>query len=161
MTESILHGRRIRGLTLWRPWPWAFTHADKRVENRPWPAPRWIVGGYVALHAGKTFDKDAARDMHDHCYTAAADNVPTDPAAHPDSVIVAVARVTGCHVHIGAPPKGTEPIPWAFGPYVWELPDVVTLGEPVPCRGAQGLWKLPPDVLERVAAQMPAPSGAT
>jgi hypothetical protein len=34
---------------------------------------------------------------------------------------------------------------WFFGPYGWLMPERVAI-EPVPCRGAQGLWKLPPDV---------------
>ena len=35
-----------------------------------------------------------------------------------------------------------------------ELTDVIALPEPVPCRGAQGLWTLPADVESAVLAQI-------
>jgi hypothetical protein len=43
---------------------------------------------------------------------------------------------------------------WAIGPICWSLTDVVALPHPVPCKGHQGLWELPPDVLEEVLAQV-------
>lgn len=43
-----------------------------------------------------------------------------------------------------------SPGPWFIGPYGWVLTDVVTLAEPVPCKGAQGLWTVPPEVLARL-----------
>lgn len=39
------------------------------------------------------------------------------------------------------------------GPVCWALSDIKRLPEPVPCRGHQGLWALPPDVAEAVLAQ--------
>ena len=62
---SDLRGMPIRGLTLWRPWPWAFTHADKRVENRPRKPPAYMIGGYLALHSGKHFDHSALVAMQE------------------------------------------------------------------------------------------------
>ena len=43
--------------------------------------------------------------------------------------------------------------PWFGGPVGWVLSDIIVLPEPVPCRGAQGLWDIPDDVLEKMRAQ--------
>lgn len=39
------------------------------------------------------------------------------------------------------------------GRYGWVLSDVQALTEPIPCRGAQGLWRVPEDVVERIREQ--------
>lgn len=45
--------------------------------------------------------------------------------------------------------------PWRVpGMWSWVLTDVIALPEPVPCRGAQGLWTLPEDVEAAVREQM-------
>jgi hypothetical protein len=130
--------REIRGLTLHRPWSWCISHAGKRVENRDWPAPPWASGNFLAVHGGKTYDEDAAADL---CEAGIA--VPA--AADCPEGIVAVCQIADC---VTAAPAGQEL--WFSGPYGWVLANVVVLADPVPCRGAQGLWRLPPDVLERV-----------
>ena len=150
MTEHILKGRRIRGLTLIRPWLWAFLHGGKRCENRTWRPPETIVGGYLALHSGLKFDRGTALAMRDGLYGARAKMVPLEDGEHPSGVIGAVARLTGYHLHADDYPSDYE-----FGPVVWRTPVVFPLPKPVPCRGAQGLWKLPDDVFEAVARQVP------
>ncbi len=49
---------------------------------------------------------------------------------------------------------------WWAGPVGWVLVDVYALVEPVPCRGFQGFWTLPPDVEAAVRAQLGAGGGA-
>ena len=44
--------------------------------------------------------------------------------------------------------------PWAVpGMEQWRFGRVFALPEPVPCKGAQGLWRVPDDVAARVRAQ--------
>src|SRR5690606_7103750 len=38
---------------------------------------------------------------------------------------------------------------WFVGPFGWQLTDPVAPPEPVPCRGAQGLWRVPTEELEQ------------
>ena len=155
MPEHLIDGRIIRGLTLWRPWPWCFIHAGKRVENRKWPPPKSIRGGWLALHAGKRFDRQACDAMRAGRFDPRAVDVPERPEDHPHSRIVAVGRLESCY-QLDAQRRRLNPYtdPWAFGPYVWELQDLQQLPDPVPCLGAQGLWKLPDDVFELVRAQV-------
>jgi hypothetical protein len=54
---------------------------------------------------------------------------------------------------LGLPAKSLGAL--CFGPYGWLLEDVVALRETVPCKGAQGLWTVPPDVAARVLEQVP------
>jgi hypothetical protein len=140
--------REIRGLTLHRPWAWAMTRGSKRIENRVWAPPPAIVGGYVALHAGKTWDYEGAeyiRRLHPE--------MPGSASEHPLG-IVGVARVVDVILEERDNGFDEDPLPedqdrWFFGPFGWLLADVVAI-PPVPCRGMQGLWPLPADVLARV-----------
>jgi hypothetical protein len=39
---------------------------------------------------------------------------------------------------------------WTPGGWAWELDDVEPLADPIPCRGRQGVWRLPEDVAEEI-----------
>jgi len=151
--RQLLWGAPVRGLTLTRPWPWAFEHAGKRVENRGWAPPAYIIGGTVALHAALGFDYGALEKFVSGQFGVEASKVPTDPKAHPAGVVFALARVRG-HYMLDAGDRNHDR--WAFGPEVWQLPEYISLPEPVPCRGYQKLWKLPPDVFDAVREQVMA-----
>lgn len=137
---------RLQALTLIRPWPWAIIHAGKPVENRTWAPPASLIGRPIAIHAGKKWDDAAAGDI------ASAADLSVLPAEAQREGIVAVAiidRVVRGEWHPGSkdPVLASE---WYSGPVGWVLRDVVELREPVPCRGAQGLWPVPEDVIELV-----------
>jgi hypothetical protein len=143
----------LRALTLWQPWAHAVAHLGKDVENRtwkPWPS---VIGTRIAIHAAAKVD---------HLYEAAAERHIARVAYHqllnadlargplPRGVIVATARVTG-FVHESESPRS----PWFGGPYGWTLDEVIALPAPVPCRGAQGLWRVPDDVAALVLGRLP------
>lgn len=130
----------LRALTLHRPWAWAVAHAGKRLENRSWAPPGWALGKRLAIHAGKTFNE---RDRH-FIMKRFGITVPSkddDPTG-----IVAVCTLAGSTT------SSTDP--WFAGPFAWRLNDVVALPEPVPCPGAQGIWVIPPEIAEKVLAQL-------
>jgi hypothetical protein len=124
----------IRGLTLIRPWAWAVAYAGKDIENRTWEPPAAMRGAFVAIHAGKKWDEDAALGIE----LDLGLRVP-DEEDHPSGVIVAVARLAGVQHEAG----GNR---WFCGPVGWQLRDVVRI-DPVPCKGAQGLWTIPEPTL--------------
>jgi hypothetical protein len=92
---------------------------------------------------------------------------------YPFGAVVAVAELKGCHriirTHTCDPDTGKpsaiidigEYGGWRIdgddllfgdftpGRFAWELADVKPLKEPVPARGRQGLWTLPPEALAR------------
>jgi hypothetical protein len=170
----------LRGLTLWRPWPECFLlgHRPKRVENRPW-YPQWAMGPWqtgvacglhdsqlwLALHAGQRLDREALQDLRQVA--------PELQEGRPGEIVAVcwLARVLDVEeLHRLSEASGhlaeeiVRNLPWICGPYAWEVDQVRALPEPVPCKGAQGLWKLPPEVLEQVRRQyaggMPRRGGA-
>lgn len=150
----------IRGLTLRHPWAWAFLHG-KDVENRTWRPERQggRVGMFLALHGGSIkLSEEYAEEIDDalewiiqRCGKAGAgvltrrDFPASGKVTYGDLItpgIVAVAQLVDV--------RTDSPSPWAAaGQQHWCL-KVTPLPEPVPHRGAQGLWTLEPDALERV-----------
>ena len=133
---------KVRGLSLTRPWPWAFVNGPvpKRIENRSWPPPRSIMGSHwIALHAAKSWDEDDREFIEDITGIAVP---PRDH--HPHSVIFAVCRVP-VYVHSNQTAFTDNVLEgrqrrWFFGPYGWVIRDFVALVQLVACKGAQGLW---------------------
>lgn len=143
----------MKALTLIQPWAWAVCHAGKRVENRTWRPPPSVLGQRIAIHAGKKYDADDAEWI-------AEEHGIEVPQTVPLGAIVAMARVLRAfEAGPDGPPiteRARDPRGWAFGPWCWVLADVVVLPQPVPCRGAQGLWDVPADVERAIEQQMKA-----
>jgi hypothetical protein len=145
----------MRALTLWQPWASAIAHLDKRVENRTWRPPQWTIGETIAIHAGKSLDREALEDLaHDGELEQLGDPIPR-------GAIVATAQVVGWVRDDGrlldrrpvrwdgiSEDRAAELVAgrWWAGPFGWVLDDVVSI-EPVPCRGRQGLWTVPEELL--------------
>lgn len=136
----------MRALTLWQPWAWAIAHAGKRIENRGWKPPRWIIGERIAIHAGKKFDKDDAFDLMGELEL-------DEPVDFVQGAVVAVATVRG---YVMALREDHPQFKWLAGPFGWVLDDVIALEKPVECKGALKLWFLPVDVEREVLAQVAA-----
>jgi hypothetical protein len=51
---------------------------------------------------------------------------------------------------VAVPVDGGPDLRWWFGSYALVLDDVVAFDEPIPCRGALGLWRPPADVLAQL-----------
>jgi hypothetical protein len=165
--ETALELPDLRALTLLRPWPIAIERAGKRCENRTRPPPAHLVGRFVALHAGKRYDRGEWPWPGD---------VQAPPERECPQGITSVARIVGFHRVDG--PLGSVALsthrcvdgrvytntcylessghrcdarsrlamldrdPWWSGP-VGILLDEVTPIEPVPCKGALGYWRVP------------------
>lgn len=121
-------GGTMKAITLVRPWPFAILHAGKRIENRSWTPHRFqlSVGSLLAIHAGSKWDQDGA-DWIDITFGI---DVPPK-SEHVAGAIVGIVRYAGIAYK--------SPDPWFFGPVGWVLEDVRAI-EPIPHRGALGLW---------------------
>lgn len=153
----------MRGLTLWQPMAWAIAEGHKPVENRPWVLPKGFVGERFAVHAGKTYDKDWAEMIADSFGL----EVP-EKSVIPLGAVIAVATFVGCIDDIAlegltrddllrmgmSPTKFNAVHEWYSGPYGFLVDDVRKFSTPVPCRGFQGLWNLPPEIEKAVLAQL-------
>lgn len=124
---------RVVGLSLTRPWPWAFDHG-KRVENRSWKFPPGKYRFTIALHAAKSWSE------HDREFIERVSGVRcAGRTEHPDSQITATVNVDGCY-EVNDPRIPAEQKQWSFGPYVWTVSNYIKLIEPVQCVGGLSLW---------------------
>ena len=112
----------------------------KRVENRHFQ----MKPGWYAVQTG------ASTRSHESQYPL-LDAIPGMPAEEdlPHSAIVGAVRIT--HSLSLEQCAGEE---WAFGPVVNVIGAVCRLRAPVPHRGALSLWRIRPDVLDDVQAQL-------
>lgn len=128
-------GDVMKAITLIRPWPWAILHAGKRIENRSW-APSLKPGDLLAIHAGNKWDQVDAN------WIARYFNISVPSKAdHVAGAIVGIARFVGVVYK--------SPNEWFFGPVGWLLDDVRAI-DPIPCRGALGLWSPSADIQAQI-----------
>ena len=112
----------MKALTVRQPWASAIIWAGKDVENRSRPS---SCRGRLWIHAGLRLE--------------AADVLPAGTPV-PRGAIIGYVTLTGCV-------QGSAS-PWAIpGYWHWQLADPVALAEPIPARGALGLWQLPPELI--------------
>jgi hypothetical protein len=145
--DQVRQRASIFGLTVWQPWAWALAAGVKDVENRDWQPPPKAVGGFIAIHAGKTWDSEGYPGFVRMLAAASSAAEPPDPMRVAHGAIVGVARLLSV--------VRDSPSPWFCGPIGWQMGDAVAI-EPVPCRGDRKLWELPPDVLWEVRARYAA-----
>jgi hypothetical protein len=132
----------MKALTLIRPWSTLIALGHKPIENRTWkPSPAQLRDGEdLAIHAGKKWDEEVA----DFALSLGVEISPKDDD-HPHSAIICVVNYMGT--------VGASSNPWFFGPWGWVLRDIRPL-TPIPCKGAQGLWTPPADVLAAIEEQL-------
>lgn len=142
----------MKALTIKQPWLWAITDSTKRVENRTWKPPLHMIGQRIALHGSARIEQGEM---------VACRSICPDPLPHTmdltTGAIVAAATIRGYVVvndHGGvieqsrhAENYDPRADPWFCGPVGWLLTSVQKLAEPIPCKGALGLWEVPASVV--------------
>jgi hypothetical protein len=138
----------IRGLTLKHPWTWAVLELGKNIENRQWQPPLEMIGQHIAIHGGVApTSRPAWNEVREDVSVIYEGILRKLPQADQERLRDYFAReFPGKNNH-----KGTEIVlEEVIRPGIVA---VVRLENPVPCRGAQKLWTLPDDVLERVRTE--------
>lgn len=150
-------------LTVRQPWAAAIAHHGKDVENRTWTTSH---RGLIAIHAAAGVDSRHLYSMQvsqvAHLARAREEQVRT--AAATRGAVIAVA----CLSDVCAESASSTPVEIISAPYLrcgcgrwavacqyhWHLTSVRALPEPVPAKGALGVWTLPDEVEDRVRAQL-------
>lgn len=175
MSFGNLFGRRveeIRGLSVIQPWASLIAIGAKSIETRTWSHP---YRGLIAIHASKGFPKASRALCWGDPFRAALIDGGLDAKDEhlPLGAVIAVARldlVLPSEDIIRAFERSTNPSigangarEQAFGDFSakrfgWFLRDVVPLKEPVPAKGALGLWFFDEqtDALAAIRAQLKA-----
>ena len=153
----------MKALSLWQPWASAIALGSKRIETRSWPTD---YRGPLAIHAAKRCIKSELEDTDaEELWQGALHRTRAIPGllplwnCIPFGAIVAVCRLVDCRrtESFGdeiREPRGARPYYWTEedmgdfypGRWGWVLEDVRAI-EPVPWRGAQGLFEVPDEVL--------------
>lgn len=147
---------------MWQPYASLIAVGAKSIETRSWPAP--YVGG-LAIHASKRLPPDTVERCCREPYRSALfGELSGEPLLEaigrlPRGAIVAVAEVG--EVHLIGDTICAGDLDWRErefgdytpGRYAWCLWSVRQLPEPIPCRGALGLWDVPAEIAAAIARQ--------
>ena len=147
----------IKALTLHQPYASFIAWGEKRVETRSWPPHAGVVGSEILIHAAKRPMDAVGEELLERI-----DRLFPPVLSPPYGAIVARARVLWSEEVAGyggvtdrmeahAAARDRDLGDWSPGRWLWAL-DVETLPAPIPCRGSQGLWRVPDDVVRQVRA---------
>lgn len=150
----------MKALTIRQPWAWAVMAGGKTVENRTRGTKH---RGTLAVHAGREWSTRGGQDPRVYSaialFTRAFEHTAgiIDPALHHDRI--AFGALLGTVELVDSHPDTGCCRPWGESAYEEAggktrtvlhhlvLEDPRPLAEPVPCRGALGLWTVPEDLL--------------
>lgn len=126
-----------RAITISQPYATLIASGEKWIENRTW-APKYR--GLLAIHAGKgvQYLRRADVDTYPTGVLAVVNLVMCFRMADVDQVVDELRR-------FGLSVEQIRAHKHAVGPWCWLFRDVRKLRVPVPCRGAQNLWKWVPE----------------
>lgn len=148
----------MKALTIHQPWASLIAYGHKRYETRSWST---NYRGPIAIHAGRTgvsiedlvdFDPQAAGMMAHALRLTSVRDLRTLPFG----AVLAVGELTAVHrtedLRVSAAER--EFGNFTAGRYAWEIVDLQLLAEPIPARGAQGLWHWEPPASRQVSVKM-------
>lgn len=124
----------MKTLTICQPYAELIMRGQKLVENRTWAT---LYRGPLAIHAGKN------REWLENDY-------PNWP--HPERLVfgavLGTVEIVAClkfdDIDLGNVPERFAHLSQhihCFGPWCWVLENVKRFSEPIPARGAQGIWE--------------------
>lgn len=129
-------------LSLWQPWASLVACGIKAEETRGWPAPHWLIGQRIAIHAAKTTKGMRLAVIDDELWAACLAQLRWgDDGSLPMGAIVATSIVAECK-----PTDSVEPnIYGDFRPgrFAWRLTSTIVVDPPIPTTGRQGLFHVP------------------
>jgi len=141
----------IKALTLHQPWASLMAWGFKRWETRSWATG---YRGPLAIHAAKTIPAYAQEAALELPFFEVFEKTGASLATLPLGRVLAVCRLVNCRqISSHQVPKDLEgdigreePFgDFSIGRYAWITEDV-RIFEPIPARGAQGLWSWAPPI---------------
>jgi hypothetical protein len=143
----------MKAISVRQPWAYLIETGQKPVENRTWKPPASMLGELICIHASAGMDRDDRECYEDLCGDDEVQMLPVKDLTR--GSIVAVTKLVGWWSrdfgHVCAPNHEEEfkrittgkPFDKFYcGDYGWVFGRVVPV-EPVPVKGALGLWTVP------------------
>lgn len=149
----------MKALTIWQPWASLIAVGAKPYEFRSWPAPAFVRGERIAIHAGaramkpREVDELLARLDTDRAWETCLRPELARPLlelAHSRPGMLPLSTVL-CTARMGEPVNAYD-IVQEFGGgvndsdrdddanWAWPLTDIEVLTPPIEAKGAQGFW---------------------
>lgn len=139
--------KKMKALTLLRPWPIAIFYLKpeirKDVENRGWKLPKKYIGQRVAIHAGSRYV-----NVFDE-WLSVINPTPSQTLAllQDWTALSKIQGIIGTVVFTGWHLSEYSISQWVgYDKYCWQIEEPIALSKPIPCKGAQGFWTVPPDI---------------
>lgn len=153
----------MKAISLWQPWASLIAVGAKRYETRGWQPPASLQGKQLAICAAKTKEGWQYVGTHVHPWCLLPGILSARGMTEDSLPYGAVVAVVTLVESILLPPLESEEPgdaeracgDWTDGRWAWSLADVIQLRNPVPIMGRQGVFDVPPDVLERMRAEKP------
>lgn len=124
-----------KALSIKAPFAQAVVHGPKRIENRTRRTKIPEGGMWVAVHVSK-----APYKLDDEEMAHFTDLWPEmKPGRECERGVILGAMFVREVVRLEELPDEN---PWAFGPWCWVIEEVRALSEPIPAKGALGLWEV-------------------
>jgi hypothetical protein len=146
-----------RALTLRQPWAWLVANGHKGIENRPRGFSHKSFRGDFWIHAANESSASIGSWplAVKLCHKLLGADFQIPPARElAFGAIVGRARITGILVPQGQMFHKPD-VPWHFqDQYGFIVENAAPLSIPVPCRGHQGFWTVPADVLGKLRDEL-------
>jgi len=170
----------VKCVSLWQPWASLLVHGKKRCETRSWPT---NYHGPLLVHAAKKWNTELAEYAVSPPFRKALEAIgvsftATEEAARggwglPFGAIVGCVQLDHCietrSIHFTADPAEVRWVGmlngWQFpiseqpfgdyspGRFAWYCTKFMPFAEPIPYRGAQGMFDVPGDVVRDAIAK--------
>lgn len=138
----------MRAITLYQPWGWLMLYGPKRIENRDWKPPPFIIGQRVLVHQGKKWNDEGASYIRSVLPEFAVEMPPLARAVG----VLGSFRIDGYLDRLRGDKAPADQAVWYFGDYGWLTSEPEVLTQPVPWRGALGLWAAPAELEQLIEA---------
>jgi len=125
----------MKCLSVKQPWAWAIVNGFKDVENRSWaPGPKSLrEGDSFLIHASQSFDKKGYKWILEN-----RAELGLMICQIPSRKLFVTGAIVGAAIYGGAVTESSSR--WFFGPKGWVIREALDLADPIPCKGALGLW---------------------
>jgi len=150
----------MKTLTIWQPWASLIMAGFKPYEFRGWPAPRYVVGQRIVIHAGvRALKKTEVRDLIEQLASGAfCGGLKLDAVTFLEDVLMdrrklPLAAGLGTML-LGEPKQSCDLWPDQFeglsdsdrrehSNWAWPVSGIVPFEPIVPIKGHQGFWNWP------------------
>lgn len=140
---------KYRAISLWQPWATLIAIGAKRFETRSW-YPHDHYRGPLVIHAAKTWNRSLEDVLFTEPFASVLRAADIDKARLPLGAAIAIADLT--HVYRSEAARADQSEQelafgdWSAGRFVWEMENVRPFAEPIPVKGAQGLFTVELDL---------------